>query len=228
MQPQNPKPFAWSYSRLKNYETCPKKSWHNDVAKDVPQEESEALTWGNEVHKHIANRIFKKMPLPPTMSGYEKWAVRVLSGVTENVTLLVEQRYAITDKFSPCEYFDKAAWYRGVGDVVKIAGPVGYIGDWKTGKVVEDSQQLALMAACLFAHFPALQKVKSEFIWLKYDTTTPEYYARADMPGMWRNLWPRIEQLKNAHDTFDYPPKPSRICRSWCNVTKCPHHGEIV
>ena len=35
------KPFSWSYSRLKNYEACPKKHYHLDIKKDLPPEESE-------------------------------------------------------------------------------------------------------------------------------------------------------------------------------------------
>ena len=37
-----PKSFAWSYSKLKNFETCPKRSWHLDVARDIKEPEGEA------------------------------------------------------------------------------------------------------------------------------------------------------------------------------------------
>ena len=42
-----PKPFAWSYSRLKNFEVCPKRHFHVDIAKDFREEEGESLVWGN-------------------------------------------------------------------------------------------------------------------------------------------------------------------------------------
>src|SRR5205807_2231069 len=80
-----------------------------------------------------------------------------------NVRILVEQQLAINADFGPVPWFDSAAWFRGIGDVIKIVGPVALIVDWKTGKIVEDSQQLALMAACVFAHHPEVQKVRSEF-----------------------------------------------------------------
>jgi spore coat polysaccharide biosynthesis protein SpsF (cytidylyltransferase family) len=50
-----PKPFAWSYSKLKNYEVCPKRHWHVDVKKDFKEAESEALKQGNLVHKLFEN-----------------------------------------------------------------------------------------------------------------------------------------------------------------------------
>jgi hypothetical protein len=63
---------------------------------------------------------------------------------------------------------------------VKIAGPVALIVDWKTGKVLENSEQLALMAQCVFAHFPQVMKVRSEFVWLQFDATTREVKLKAE------------------------------------------------
>ena len=51
-----PKAFAWSYSRLKNFESCPKRHYHVDVVKDVREEESEQLKWGNALHDAFAKR----------------------------------------------------------------------------------------------------------------------------------------------------------------------------
>lgn len=218
------KPFAWSYSRLKNYETCPKRHYHCDIAKDVKEEESEALLWGNEVHKQLARRLAKGTALPDGMEQYEDWCAKIIGN--GDGRLLVEQKLAITKDFAPCGFFDGGAWFRGIGDVIKIVGPVALIADWKTGKIVEDSMQLALMAACVFAHYPDVQRVRSEFIWLKEDATTREDFSRDDLVGVWRSLWPRIEQLEAAYVAVAYPPKPGRLCRNWCPVAQCPHHGE--
>jgi hypothetical protein len=217
------KAFAWSYSKLKNYESCPKRHYHIDVAKDVKEEESEQLSWGNDVHKALADRIAKGTELPYPMRSYEHWVERILKTPGE---LLVEQKLAITEDFSPCTFFDGKAWYRAVGDVIKINGPVALIADWKTGKILEDSVQLALSAACVFAHYPSIKMVRSEFIWLKEDASSRVDMGRADMPGMWKGLWPRIEALKHAHETNEYPAKPGFLCKKWCPVSKCPHYGE--
>ena len=75
-----PKPFAWSYSKLKNFEVCPKRHYNVDVIKAFKEEEGEALQWGNAVHKALADRCGPRAsPLPHTMKGYEKWAARVTS-----------------------------------------------------------------------------------------------------------------------------------------------------
>lgn len=220
-----PPAFAWSYSKLKNYETCPKRHFHYDVAKDVKEPESEQLRDGNFVHDVLHKRLGKdKVALPPQVSELEKWAVRVESGPG---LLLVEQKLAIRRDFTKCNFFgDRTVWYRGIGDVIKINGPVGLIIDWKTGKIVEDSVQLMLMAQCVFSHYPEVQKVRSEFVWLKEDATTRQDFARADMPAHWNSLMPRLNTLEHATVNSIYPAKPGFLCKRWCAVTACPHHGE--
>jgi hypothetical protein len=218
-----PKPFAWSYSKLKNFESCPKRHWHVDVQRDIKEEEGEALLWGNVVHKALADRVAKGVPLPKQMADYEKWPARILTG---DGKIFVEQKLAITKDFAATSWFGDTAWYRGIGDVIKIVGPVALIVDYKTGKILEDGSQLALMAACVFAHHPDVQKVRSEFVWLKEDATTRAHFSRDDMAKVWRELWPRIEALEHAHNTITYPPKPGALCKRWCPVTVCPHHGE--
>jgi hypothetical protein len=216
------KPFAWSYSKLKNFESCPKRHWHVDVAKDVKEPESEQLLWGNQVHKALAKRCSLGSALPPGMESYEKWCSRILTG---EGNIYVEQQLAITKEFGPTEWFGKDAWYRGIADVLKINGAVALAIDWKTGKLLDDPVQLALMAACIFAHHPGIQKIRTEFVWLKENTSSREDFDRATMAVMWRNIWHRIEQLESAHKTTSYPAKPGYLCRRWCPVTSCPHHG---
>lgn len=217
------KPFAWSYSKLKNYEACPKRHYHVDLIKDFKEEEGEQLLWGNQVHKALAKQISVGVPLPPGMEHFRKWTDRILASPG---TILVEQQLAITRDFAPCEWFGRDAWYRGVADVLKITGPVALAIDWKTGKILEDAVQLALMAACIFAHHPEVHKIRTEFVWLKDGCSSREDFDRGSMPTMWRNIWQRIEQLEHAYQTTSYPAKPGFLCRKWCPVSSCPHHGK--
>lgn len=217
------KPFAWSYSKLKNFESCPKRHWHVDIQKDVKEEESEQLLWGNMLHKAAANRLSAGTALQPGMEALEEWCKRILEGPGK---IHVEQKFAITKEFGPCEWFAKEAWYRGIADVLVIHGEVALAIDWKTGKIIEDAVQLALMSACVFAHHPEVQKIRTEFVWLKEGgVSSREDFDRNSIATVWRNLWPRIEALEQAYNTTTYPPKPGFLCRKWCPVTQCPHHG---
>lgn len=221
---KNGKSFAWSYSKLKNYNSCPKRHYHVDIAKDYKEEESEILRWGNMVHDGLASRLGpKKIPLPDNMTSFEEWAQRIESIPGE---LHTELKLAMREDFTGCGFFDRGVWLRGVCDVLVASGPVAYAGDWKLGKIIEDSVQLGLMAACVFANYPAIQAIRTEFIWLKDDATTRADFKRDDMAGLWNQVLPQVAVLKSANETMTYPPKPSGLCRRYCSVTACPHYGE--
>jgi hypothetical protein len=222
-----PKNFAWSYSKLKNYDSCPKRYYNVDVAKLVREEESESLQYGNAVHKALADAISGKQPLQPTFSHLQKWVDRVTGGIEG--AIVVEQQLAIRKDFGPTTWFGHDAWYRGIADVIKAIGEPGQrvavVIDWKTGKILEDGVQLALMAACVFAHNPDIQKIRTEFVWLKEDATTRADFTRDDLASVWNGVLPRVAALEQAHKNVDFPPKPGNLCRRYCPVTSCPHHG---
>jgi hypothetical protein len=218
------KKFAWSYSKLKNFEACPKKYYNVDVAKTVKEEDSEQLQYGNMLHKHLANAIGGKAELPPSFSHLQPWVDRATGNDPDRV--LVEQQLAITEEFGPTDWFGKDAWFRGIADVIKIKGQVAAVMDWKTGKIKEDGVQLALMAACVFAHHPEIQSIRTEFIWLKEDATSRCDFQRSGMPAIWNDVMPRVRSLEHAHANTEFPAKPGYLCRKWCPVESCPHFGE--
>lgn len=218
----NPKKFAWSYSKLKNFETCPKRYYNIDVAKTVKEEESEQLQYGNMLHKALAEAVSGKSPLPEHFKAFQKLVDKITSGSGK---LLVEQQLAIRDDMTATTWFGKDAWFRGIADVIKVAGPVALVIDYKTGKILEDGVQLALMAQCVFAHHPDIQKIRTEFWWLKEDAETRADFAREDMVAVWAGLLPRVKMLEEAHGTAHFPAKPGYLCRKWCPVDACAHHG---
>jgi hypothetical protein len=218
-----PKPFTWSYSKLKNFEACPKKHYEIDLIKSIKEPESEQLLWGNMAHAGFAKRLGEKqVPFAKGMEVYEPWAQKVLTG---QGNIHVENKMALTKEFSDCGFFAANVWFRAIGDAIKVHNRVAWILDWKTGKIVNDSCQLALSAACVFARFPEVERVKSTFAWLKENATTDEVFSRADMPAMWKGLWPRIARLEHAHNTTSYPAVQGGLCRSWCPVSSCVHFG---
>jgi len=221
-----PKEFAWSYTKLKNFETCPKRYYNVDVEKTFKEDEdNEHLMYGKFVHESLANRInHERTPLPKTIEKFEKWATKVLKNPPP-ARILVEQQLAIREDFTPTTWFGGDAWFRGVADVIKKTGPVALVIDWKTGKILEDGVQLALMAQCVFSHHPEIERIRTEFVWLKDDATTRADFTRDDMVEVWAGLLPRVERLKGAHDSMNFPPTPNGLCRKFCVVKSCPHNG---
>ena len=230
--PARQKEWSWSYSKLKNFATCPKRMYEIDICKNFVEvaEPGGPLDRGDKVHKALAKRLRDGTPLPEDMKNYEYWADRVLRGTG---TLLVEQKYAITRDFKPTAYFADDVWYRGIGDVVRVDKPfvdkgvtycIALVLDWKTGKVLDESVQLMLMAQCIFSHFPEVTHVRSSFAWLKEGCETPELLTRKEVADQWVELLPKVLAMENAAKTLTYPPKPSGLCMTYCRVSNCPFY----
>ncbi len=218
------KDWSWSYSKLKNYEVCPRKHYEVDLAKTAAETQSNdpdsPLMYGNRVHEAFKNTLLNGAPLSKEMAHLQIWVDRVRNGPGE---LLVEQKYAIDRQFKSTTYFANNVWLRTIGDVVRVDRDIALVIDWKTGKVLEDSVQLMLMAQALFSHYPNLKRVRSEFVWLKEDCTTPEVFDKQELADQWVELLPRINALENAHKTQTYPPKPGGLCKNYCPVQSCPY-----
>lgn len=220
------KPFTWSYSALKNYRNCPKKHFEVDILKSHGEERSEALAVGEEIHKAMELRCGKGVPLPPALQQYEPEAVKVVGNMPPGTILLVEEKAAIRKDFTACGYFDPGVWCRMKIDVAKVCGDVGALVDWKTGKIVEDSEQLAINAAWMFAKFPAVQRIRTKYVWLGQFAETVVDFGRHDMVGLWNHLMPELQQYEQAKATATFPPKPGGLCRNYCPVTSCGYHGK--
>lgn len=228
------KPFSWSFSKLKGYETCPLQYQQTYLLKNF-RDNTEQLDWGEDVHKKIANALVGNTPLPPELQDYEPWLakVRKYKGIFE-----VEKQYAITKDFRPTPYFGPGVWFRCRGDLVVRDAPIGIILDWKTGNIRPDSIQLFCSAQAIFSHYPDIHRVVSKYAWLKECTKdtpeedlvqTSEMYSREDMVKLWPGVLERVEQLREATESNTFPPNPScNLCRKWCPVTSCAYHGKGV
>jgi hypothetical protein len=216
------KAFAWSYSQLKAYETCAFQWQQVQLLKNFKGVEGPELLWGNRVHHAIAASLKNGTVLPDEMRPYQSWldSIRALPG-----TLYVEQKYAITKAFAPCDYFAPGVWFRGIGDVVVINGSVALCVDWKTGKVLDDPVQLMLMAQLIFSHFPKVKRVQVQFIWLKFDCSSEQIVTRRDIANNWLGLIDRVRAMTEAYETDNFPKNPSGLCRKHCPVRSCQYWG---
>lgn len=214
-----PYPFkAWSYSALDSFETCPLKHYLTRVSKQVKEEESEALRWGNFVHKALEDRIRLNKPLPETLRRYEVFVTAI---ERRNGVLEAEQKIALTEDFEPVDFFNRRTWLRAVLDVMLTSpdGKKALVIDWKTGKNIPDDDQLKLFAAVAFAMTPGLERVHAGYAMLKLNKMTePVVFHREQEPELWQNFMPRVERLKQAHERNQWPAKPSGLCKNYCPV----------
>ena len=221
------KPFAWSFSRLKAFEDCPRRYHETQVLKDKwPEKRSAQLDWGDAVHLAMATALKTGEPLPTVFRIFQHWIDKVNRTPGE---LLIEDdcRWAITREFVPVPWFAKSVWLRTVADAVKLDYPTALVVDWKAGKSANaDPIQLILTSLMLLVQFPKVECVRSDFIWLQEDSQTTQVLYRHEAADQWADLLPRVKLLQHATDTNNFPPKPNRFCRNYCPVRSCEYHGK--
>ena len=217
-------PFSWSYSRLKNFETCPLRHLSYDIDKSVVEPESDQLRQGNQLHEHFRARIAEGKSLPLGYGQYEPILARLVNTPGAKHT---EQKLAITSGFKPAAYFAKTAWFRTILDYVCMRDDgVAVVVDFKTGKPNADFTQLQLMAATLFHHEPKLQRVRAVLLFVGYDHTERAEYVREDLPEIWGEILPRVKLMQEARAAQAYPPRPSGLCKRYCAVRSCAYCGK--
>lgn len=215
--------MAWSYSWLKNAETCLKRFYHYNVAKDVKEPETQQLRDGFALHSAFEARVKHGTPLPLGTTQHEPLMAKLIAAPGQTYA---EQKLAITAEFKPVAFFGKGVWFRTVIDFAKINGPLATIIDYKDGRPKEDLTQLQLMSATMFHHMPSIERVKAGLVFVNHDEVKPAEFVREDLPEIWSEILPRVRAVEKAIQTQEFPPKPSGLCKSYCSVTSCPFHGK--
>lgn len=227
------KVIPWSYSAMNTFETCPRQYEAKHVTKEVPFVQNEAGKWGDEVHKALENAIKLGRPLPSNMVQYKPFLDAVKRRAEKlGGKLIAEQQVAVTRDLKFVSWFTKRTaenpvWFRTKIDATVLCDGYAEIYDWKTGKKKDDSDQLLLYVLVLFLLYPNIQRVKVGFVWLKEgEVDPPVEYTRDQLPEILEYWEKKYEVLEEAWVLNDFPPKPSGLCKRWCEVTSCPHNGQ--
>ena len=217
--------FSWSFSQLENFETCAKRYAHYNVLKDVNEPETDQQREGKDLHKVFEDYLIGRRTDLPLGFGPHRGLLDKVKAAPGK--LYGEQKLAITSSFLPCTYFSKnpPAWFRTIIDIAIVNGDVARIFDWKTGKVKENITQLQLMAAALFAHDPNIQRIKSALVFVNQGHIEPAEFVREDLAEIWGEVLPRVKRMEKARSQTEFPPKPGGLCKRYCAVTSCAHHG---
>ena len=218
------KPLPWSFTSLDTFKTCPFQYMNKYVAKTVREEPTEAMLWGNAVHKHFEDRQAVNTPLPVDLRQHEPYMQKLADkpGVA-----FTEQKIALDTKAQPTHFFDRDVWYRGVMDYQKVDSDSAsaLIVDYKTGKPHQKFTQLGMFAIHTFAHHHKVELVNAQFYWTKDQTVTKKVWSRKDIPELWGTVLPDLRQYAQAFKENVWQKRQSGLCRQWCPVLECEHNG---
>ena len=218
-------PGAWSYSGIKNYETCPLKYCAEKVTKEIPFTDTEASLYGKELHLAAEEYIRDGKPIPPQFSQFQDVADMLKAIPGEK---LCEYKMGLTKDIQACGFFDDNVWFRGVADLVIVNGETARVIDYKTGKSSEyaDVKQLELMALAIFKHFPKVRKVKAGLVFLVCNDFVKADFEKKDAPLTWVKWIQETDRLQASHDNDVWNAKPNFTCRKFCLVKSCEHNGK--
>lgn len=212
---------AWSYSSIKTFEQCPKKYYHLKVAKDVKDEPGEAADYGTAVHLAAEEFIRDGKPIPEKFA-YIRPVVERLAAIPGDKH--AELKLGIREDFSPCGFFDKDVWWRGIADLLIINGHKAHCVDYKTGKSAKyaDLKQLDLLAGAVFSHFPEVTVVKSALAFVVSGDFIPKTHMRVEKRTYLSVFDTQLEQLDAAMENGVFNAKTGPLC-GWCPVESCEH-----
>ena len=170
------------------------------------------------------NITYKEMLI---LKEFETSILRFMSKFTDlktNSTVVsvhTEQQLAVTEDLTPCDYWDKSAWLRGVIDLAIHVERQGkrylLVIDHKSGEIKDISNykmQLFSYIAMGIAHYPDIGGIQPAIHWLKAEEALkqkPVEWMKMTLPDrIHSTVIPELQtHVKSAEDAAIQPPKPS-------------------
>lgn len=199
---------AWSYSRLKGYEECPRQFQYRNIRK-LKEPKGDAMFRGIKIHNEAANFLEGKVDRVP---------ISCLNFMAELVELkafhpIVEQKWAFNKNMKPTGWMSKDCWLRATLDIGLIYGDgTGEAIDLKTGKKYDDyDDQLDLFAYTMFKMHPTkITKSVTVRLWyLDVNEEVTREISKEQAFDRFEGLKERAEVMMSAKR---FPPNPSWKC----------------
>lgn len=203
-----------SYSAIKDFENCPKKYHEVRILKKFKQGDTQATLFGVEVHKAFEEYVRDQKPLPPHFAHYLPF-VEPLTKLPGDIQC--EVKMGIREDFTPCDFFAKDVWFRGIPDLLIVNKETGVarIGDWKTGKSSRyaDKAQLELLAGMVFSHYPEVQKIKGALVFVVANDVVKAEYTRDQYAEIMSKWVGKADQIVGALESGTWNPRPGPLCK---------------
>jgi len=217
--------LAHSYSSVKDYEGCARRYHEVRILKKFKSQDTQATLYGTAVHSAFEHYIKDGTALPASFAHYAPFVEPLAA---HDGDIRCEERMAIRVDFSPCGFFDKDVWFRGIPDYLAISksGNTARVADYKTGKSSRyaDTAQLELMAAMVMLHHPTVEKVKGALLFVVVGDIIQSEYTRAQLPEILSKWAGRAGAIEKAVEVGVWNPRPSALCK-FCPLSEeaCEH-----
>lgn len=208
-----PKITAWSYSRLKAWETCPKQAYFKFIMK-LKEPDSVYAARGTELHE-MAEKYTKGelADAPPPLQGTIQWIDEF-----RHPDSLPEQQLSFDRGWKKVDWFSFKTYCRVIFDAFLVQGPIAKVADYKSGKVYKEDHmdQMRLYALAAFKLNPEVEKVEAQVIYFDQDQRMKLEFTR-DKEAKLQTYWEDRANKMLSDDIFPATPNPK--CK-WCHFRK--------
>jgi CRISPR/Cas system-associated exonuclease Cas4 (RecB family) len=202
--------YAWSYSRLSDWEQCPRRAKLKHLDK-IQEPSNPAMERGSQIHKlaedFVAGRIKK---LPVELIDFEKKLKQL-----KKRGAVPEQQWAFTKDWAATSWFGLDAYCRMICDVIMVeSNGVVTVIDYKTGKVRDEHrEQLSLYALGAFIMNPIYDRVQVSLYYVDQKTMTkPVEFTRDQFEALKKEWTDRAAPMLIDKQ---FVARPGHYCR-WC------------
>lgn len=207
------KPIQFSYSLLSQDENCPEAARHLFVLRDFKKTYS--VQGGIDDHKVLEKRLRYKQPLPKELARAEP----LVASLEQYGNVEVEVSLAVKRDMTAVNFWD--GYLRGKYDVVVRGATTAFIGDWKSGKIRESSDQLEIGAILLMMNHPYIQTVTGANIWLQGPKLgTPFTFRRDNIGELWLQWVRRMQTIEKRDPAVEWEKRSGPLC-GYCPVASC-------
>lgn len=212
---------AWSFSRLKDWERCPRFAKYKHVERRKTPG-SAAMDRGAEMHSQAEMYVTGRVKTLDPMLKKMKKNFDDLKALAKKNLVKVELELSFNKFWKRVEWMAPDVWFRGKADAVKMAPKQWTIIDYKSGQMKEHGEydeQLELYGLTGLMFAEKLPEVKSElwFVDHKKILQRPRGNITRDRVEAVREEWEeRVEPMMK--DRF-FATRPGKHC-SWCAFSK--------
>lgn len=201
--------MSWSYSQLKDYETCPLRI--RFTRDNVERIQSTEAGTGIDIHKAIENYLKENNNELPEIAFADDIANLRKHKAEAEVSL------AINKNLEPCSW--KVAWGRAIIDALIVSEKAIHFFDFKTGKLnptkaADQAQIFAFFLSCYFPNLP----ITGKFLYLTEGKKKVFTFTPQDIQSRIR---PIIEtRIKRLESDTVLSPRPNKFVCGWCDYRK--------
>jgi PD-(D/E)XK nuclease superfamily len=217
---------TFSFSSMKVFQQCPKKYQEVNLLKNYEFKDTPETLYGKEVHKAIEDYIDDGLAIPDKFA----YLIPTVEKIAQiNGSKHCEIKMAMRPDFTATDFMDKAAWIRGIADLVIIdeKEEKAIVIDWKTGShKYPDAKQLELMFLLLSKKYPSVKEFDCYLIFLRHGVRLRQFFDDSHKYDALEYWVKEGDKLDKAIETNTFKAKKSALC-PWCPVVTCEKHPKF-